>query len=64
MATENSRQIKIAGMIDALSFFISQRETGPTQEVWFTHKNFLYQISAAEGSEEVLAKMIATWKFD
>lgn len=64
MALENSQQIKIAGTIEALSFLSNERETGPTKEVWFVHKNFLYQISAAEGSDEVLAKMIATWKFD
>lgn len=64
MVLKDSQEIKIAGTINALSFFSKEREIGPTKEIWFTHKNFLYQISAAEGSDEVLAKMIATFKFD
>ncbi len=70
MKIANGKQIKIAPStgsgqtIDALSFDSDEREIGPTREVWFVFGGFLYQLSAAEGGEEALNKMIETWKFN
>jgi len=64
MKIENGRQIKIANSIDALSFDSDEREIGATKEIWFVRGKFLYQISAAEGSEETLNKMVETWRFN
>ncbi len=61
---DNDKQIKIAGVIDALRFDSANQSGENTKEVWFVYNNFLYQISAVVDSEAVLEKMIGTWKFN
>jgi hypothetical protein len=60
----NDRQITIAGNINVLSFESENESDQKTQEVWFVHNSFLYQIAAMEGSGEVLDKIINTFKFN
>jgi len=62
MKMENETTLKIVGL-DALGFDNNQREFGPTKEVWFVYNGFLYEISAALGSGEVLYMMVESWKF-
>ncbi len=71
MVINNDQPIKFAGL-SALRFDSVSQSGQNTREVWFAHNGFLYQISfalrslgeagAVVGSEEVLNKMIETWK--
>lgn len=62
MKIQNEIQLKLGNGIDAFGFDSSERDIGPTKEVWFVCGGFLYQIAAAEGSGETLSKMAETWK--
>jgi len=63
MLIENDKQIKIANAIDALSFDSANEAGDKTKEVWFVYNSFLYQITAAAGSEATLNTIIQTWSY-
>ena len=59
----NEQAVKLSGL-DGLRFDSVNQSGQATKEIWLVHNGFLYQISAVVGSEEVLNKMIESWKFN
>lgn len=59
----NDKQIKIAGVADGLKFDSASQSGEKTKEVWFVYENFLYQMTAIEGSGDVLDKIVRSWKY-
>ena len=64
MTIENEKAMTLASGINALSFSGRDENFGKTREVWFVHNGFLYQITAPSGNQEILEKMINSWKLN
>ena len=63
-------QAAVIGGANAVVFFSADSSLGRTREAWFVwpegqipNGNYLYQISAPEGFDAELAKIMATWGF-
>ncbi len=59
----NSKTVNLDGA-SGLSFDSNNSAFGDKSfEVWFTYKNYLYQVSSYQSFSPELQKIIATWKF-
>lgn len=60
---EEPRAITISGA-PALIFWSEDEVLGKTREVWFTHKEALFQVSAPAVFDQTLSQVMATWSFN
>ncbi len=54
------------GVVDGVTaeFFLSKNAgMGPTREIWFINKGYLYEVSAPLALDEWLLSIMTTWKF-
>ena len=49
--------------VSAFIFFSQDSAAGKTREVWYVHGGYLYQISAHDTFDPILARIMGTWKF-
>lgn len=59
---KNPQTVQIAGE-KALVFFSTDPDIGDVREVWFVHGNHLYQASTYAKYDELLAKVMRTFRF-
>lgn len=59
---KDPQTVKIAGE-EALVFFSTDPDIGGVREVWFVHSGRLYQASTYAKYDELLAKIMKTFKF-
>lgn len=58
----NKKNVLIDG-VNAFVFQSEENDIGPTIEVWFVRKGFLYQIMAWREYEAPLSQILSAWKF-
>lgn len=58
----NEKNVLIDG-VTAMVFESEDHDIGPTIEVWFVRKGFLYQITAYREYEAPLSQILSAWKF-
>lgn len=62
MVIKDPQTVQIAGE-EALVFFSKDPDIGDVREAWFVHSNHLYQASTYAKYDELLAKVMATFRF-
>lgn len=62
MVIDAPQTVSVGGA-SALTFLSQDASLGKTREVWFTQEKYLYQITAYAEMDEVLGKILETWKF-
>ena len=62
MVMKDPQTVQIAGE-EALVFFGTDPDIGDVREVWFVHQDRLYQASTYAKYDELLAKVMKTFKF-
>lgn len=62
MVIKQPQTVDIAGE-KVLVFFSTDPDIGDVREAWFIHKDYLYQASTYAKYDELLAKVMATFKF-
>jgi len=62
MVIKDPQTVQIAGE-EALVFFSTDPDIGDVREVWFVHQDRLYQASTYAKYDELLAKVMKTFKF-
>jgi len=62
MVIKDPQTVQIAGE-EALVFFSKDPDIGDVREVWFVHGDHLYQASTYAKYDELLAKVMATFRF-
>jgi maltose-binding protein MalE len=60
---KNPEQRVLKNGVPALIFFSEEASLGETREIWFVHNGFLYQISTYATLDNLVAKIMETWKF-
>ena len=58
----NPVDIQVDGVM-ATSFSSTNASLGDTWEVWFIHEGFLYELTTLKPLENLLDKIVQTWKF-
>ena len=59
---KNPQTVEIAGE-EALVFFSTDPDIGDVREVWFVHQDHLYQASTYAKYDELLSKVMKTFRF-
>jgi len=59
---KDPQTVEIAGE-EALVFFSKDTDIGDVREVWFVHQDRLYQASTYAKYDELLAKVMRTFRF-
>ncbi len=49
--------------VTASAFTSSNGILGETQEVWFIHGGYLYEVTSAKSLEQMIIAVISSWKF-
>ena len=62
MVIKGPQTVEIAGE-EGLVFFSTAPDIGDVREVWFVHQDRLYQASTYAKYDELLAKVMRTFKF-
>ncbi len=63
MKARNITATTVADEENALSFDAESEAFGESAEIWFVHEKTLYQASTYRGQEELLEKVVETWRF-
>ena len=58
------KEVVIGGNQHALIFESEDKAIGPTREVWFVNKGFLYAITTYKHLDSWLAKILTTWRWE
>lgn len=64
MTIDDPKEITLEDGIKALIFLGSDPSLGKTREIWFIFKGNLYQIMASANIDDLMAKIMTTWKFE
>jgi hypothetical protein len=59
---KNVMPTRVAG-VEAVSFDSEHALLGPTKEVWFIYKGYLYEVAVPASSHELLSRVLSTWRF-
>ncbi len=59
---EDQKDVSIGG-VPGIIFFSEHPLMGPTREVWFIHKGFLYEVTTYKALDAWIADIIKTWVF-
>ena len=60
---QKEKRVLIGEGINALSFESEMLDIGPTYEIWFVHKGFIYQARTYRDFGPIMEEILKTWKF-